>query len=114
MECESATVGPRAERGYLPTSFIQKLRTATLAVSPTMATVFGSSVTRGLAAKDVDVLVVADAFQGLGHQHRTRLLRLPDGPTYDLWCLTPAEYDARKTTAPWTTAFSKETVSLWP
>lgn len=76
-----------------PPSFLRALGKAIYKVRPIRAIIFGSSVKYGLCARDIDLLILSDYFDGILWQDRSKHLCLPEGPVYDLRLFTPLEFE---------------------
>jgi len=83
---------PKKTRNAIPEDFLRSLGAALRQVEPLQSIIFGSAVVKGLAARDIDLLVVSERFSAVLWQDRPRLLHLPDGPAYDLRLLTDEEF----------------------
>jgi hypothetical protein len=79
--------------GSLPLHFLYSLGNSIQWLPPKRANIFGSAVTRGLNAKDLDLLIISDYFEKILWQERPRLLVLPFGPTYDLRLFSSTEFE---------------------
>lgn len=76
-----------------PQGFLERISSALQRVRPSRAVLFGSATRLGLTARDIDVLVVAEAFEHVLWQNRPSLVDLPGGPVYDLRLFTPLEFE---------------------
>ena len=77
-----------------PLGLIGQIGREVMKLNPSIAVIFGSVLEKGLLAKDIDILVISDAFARHFRRNRERLLHLPQGFTYDLWLYTQEEFDA--------------------
>ena len=83
----------RLEAIPFPEEFMIDLTRCLRQVPVQSAFIFGSSVLEGLNAPDLDLAVVADAFEAIPWHRRRELLTLPKGPRcYDLYLFTPREF----------------------
>lgn len=76
-----------------PHRFLRDIGHAIRWFQPQRAIIFGSAVKTGLAARDIDILVLADYFRCFLWQDRPKLLYLPPGPVYDVRLFTPTEFE---------------------
>lgn len=81
-----------SDRNIFPEQFLKDIATEIRKLNPIIALIFGSSVMRGLHARDIDILIVSDVFENYLWQYRRSILNLPKGFVYDLILLTPGEY----------------------
>lgn len=81
------------EKSLIPDEFLVKLGDCLRKIKPKRALIFGSSVKKGLNAKDLDLIVLSDYFDDYYWQDRFKILDLPDGPIYDLRLFTPKEFE---------------------
>ncbi len=76
-----------------PCQFLRDIGHAIRWLQPKRAIIFGSAVKTGLAARDIDILILADSFRRFLWQDRPLLLCLPPGPVYDVRLFTPTEFE---------------------
>lgn len=62
-------------------------------IKPKKALIFGSAVEKGLIARDLDLLILADIFSRYLWEDRTEFLKFPKGPKYDVRLFTPEEFE---------------------
>lgn len=62
-------------------------------INPKRALIFGSAVEKGLVARDLDLLILADLFNRYLWEDRPELLKFPKGPIYDVRLFTPEEFE---------------------
>lgn len=62
-------------------------------MKPQRAVIFGSFLKKGLAARDIDLLIVSDYFVNYFWQDRFGLLDLPLNYVYDTWLYSPLEFE---------------------
>ena len=76
----------------LPPALLSVIANYIRRFEPERVVIFGSAVIKGLSAKDIDLLVVSKAFQGVLRQRRAERLDLPKQCRFDLFLFTPREF----------------------
>ncbi|WP_232700592.1 hypothetical protein [Halobacterium wangiae] len=77
----------------LPRQLLRELIEGILPIQPDRLFLFGSAVEQGIEADDVDLFVLAEAFNGVRFDLRRSLLALPEEPYVDTWLYTQEEFE---------------------
>lgn len=100
MEFNSSLNYGQVEK-LIPLDLLNRIAVSIVPLEPIIALIFGSSVTKGLEANDIDLIVVSAAFQTKMWQDRKNLIQLPSEYKFDLFLFTQLEFeDLRKTDWP--------------
>jgi predicted nucleotidyltransferase len=78
----------------IPTSFLREIASCLKLLKPSRVMIFGSSLMKGLEARDIDIAIISDRFSNIIWNERRFLVTLPEGPKYDMNLLTESEFEA--------------------
>jgi hypothetical protein len=77
----------------IPTDFITEITAGLKPVELTRVCIFGSAVEEGIAAEDIDILILSKDFAGVHFTSREEMVLLPNSHYFDVRPYTPDEFE---------------------
>ena len=78
--------------GYILSQITESVKV----VKPIKVMIFGSTVKKGLAGNDIDLLIVSNEFEDILRQDRKKMFNLPRELKFDLFLFTLKEFEKFK------------------
>jgi len=79
--------------GIFPDKFLSKIADGVSQVDVERACIFGSAVEKGLAARDIDLLLISPEFSGVHFLSRKDMVTLPESHHFDIRPYTHDEFN---------------------
>lgn len=81
------------QSAVLPSEFLRDIIWRLEKIEPTRVSIFGSAVEKGLAAEDIDLLILAEDFADIHFNSREKIITLPHSYYFDVRPYTPEEFE---------------------